>query len=209
MTIPWKLFHNRLVEKLSYYGIRGKTKNWIRAFLEDRKQTVVLDGERSYEADVASGIPQGSILRPCLFLFYINDIPEGLHSTVRLFADDTIAYLAVSSNADAESLQEDLRRLEEWERKWQMEFHHGKCQVLTVTRKRKVIKYDYVLHGQVLEHVSAAKYLGVTVSSDLRWNRHVAAVTSKANSTLGFLKRNLQVKSEDLRPQHTRVWFAL
>ena len=160
---------------------------------------MVLDGERSYEADVASGIPQGSILRPCLFLFYINDIPEGLHSTVRLFADDTIAYLAVSSNADAESLQEDLRRLEEWERKWQMEFHHGKCQVLTVTRKRKVIKYDYVLHGQVLEHVSAAKYLGVTVSSDLRWNRHVAAVTSKANSTLGFLKRNLQVKSEDLK----------
>ena len=113
-----------------------------------RSQRVVLDGEKSYNADVLSGVPQGSVLGPCLFLFYINDMPEGLHqeTTVRLFADDTIAYLAVTNNQDAEKLQEDLTKLEKWEQTWQMKFHPDKCQVLTITRKKEPIHFDYVLH---------------------------------------------------------------
>ena len=110
---------------LKYYGVRGKTNKWIEDFLAGRSQRVVLDGEKSYNADVLSGVPQGSVLGPCLFLFYINDMPEGLHqeTTVRLFADDTIAYLAVTNNQDAEKLQEDLTKLEKWEQTWQMKFH--------------------------------------------------------------------------------------
>ena len=113
-----------------------------------RSQRVVLDGEKSYNADVLSGVPQGSVLGPFLFLFYINDMPEGLHqeTTVRLFADDTIAYLAVTNNQDAEKLQEDLTKLEKWEQTWQMKFHPDKCQVLTITRKKEPIHFDYVLH---------------------------------------------------------------
>ena len=113
-----------------------------------RSQRVVLDGEKSYNADVLSGVPQGSVLGPCLFLFYINDMPEGLHqeTTVRLFADDTITYLAVTNNQDAEKLQEDLTKLEKWEQTWQMKFHPDKCQVLTITRKKEPIHFDYVLH---------------------------------------------------------------
>ena len=194
-----KVSHRRLVEKLHHYGIRGKTNSWIANFLAHRTQTVVLEGEQSYEADVTSGVPQGSVLGPCLFLFYINDLPEGLTSKVRLFADDTIVYLAVRSASDGEVLQRDLELLEAWEQKWQMEFHPEKCQILTITRKRTPVKFQYILHGQVLEHVPSAKYLGVTLSHDMRWNTHINNITRKANQTLGFLRRNLQVASEDLK----------
>ena len=142
-----KVGHRRLIEKTKYYGVGGKTNKWIEDFLAGRSQRVVLDGEKSYNADVLSGVPQGSVLGPCLFLFYINDMPEGLHqeTTVRLFADDTIAYLAVTNNQDAEKLQEDLTKLEKWEQTWQMKFHPDKCQVPTITRKKEPIHFDYVL----------------------------------------------------------------
>ena len=95
--------HQKLLRKLDFYGIQGNTNKWVRGFLSDRNQTVVLDGEQSYKADVLSGVPQGSVLGPCLFLFYINDMPNNTVSRIRLFADDTIAYLAVSNTEDATS----------------------------------------------------------------------------------------------------------
>ena len=151
------LGHNHLLEKLKFYGIRGKTNTWIRDFLSNRRQVVVVEGEKSYAAEVKSGVPQGSVLGPSLFLFYINDIEDNMESTVRLFADDTIVYLAVSSTQDAETLQNDLNKLGIWERKWHMEFHPEKCQVLTITRKRKPIVYNHTLHEHTLEHVETAK----------------------------------------------------
>ena len=160
---------------------------------------MVLDGERSYSAPVVSGVPQGSVLGPSLFLFYINDIPCGLTSKVRLFADDTVVYLAVTSKEGAATLQNDLTKLERWEKRWQMQFHPGKCQVLTITRKRKPLISPYILHGQVLEQVSSAKYLGITFTSDMRWNKHISNITTKANQILGFLRRNVQVSSSRLK----------
>ena len=188
-----KVGHMHLMEKLKYYGIQGRTNAWIKDFLADRKQVVVVDGEKSYEANVMSGVPQGSVLGPSLFLYYINDIAESMNSSVRLFADDTIAYLAITSLEDAEALQEDLSKLGRWEQKWHMEFHPEKCQVLTITRKRTPIVYDYKLHGHTLEHVDSAKYLGVTMTKDFRWNTHINNITMKANNTLSFLRRNVQV----------------
>ena len=95
-----KVGHERLLKKLSWYGIRGETNEWIRSFLSDRTQAVVVDGHTSSSAPVLSGVPQGSVLGPCLFLYYINDIAESLNSTVRLFADDTMLYLVINSEAD-------------------------------------------------------------------------------------------------------------
>ena len=185
-----KVGHRRLMEKMKYYGVGGKTNKWIDDFLAGRSQRVVLDGEKSYNVDVLSGVPQGSVLGPCLFLFYINDMPEGLHqeTTVRLFADDTIAYLAVTNYQDAENLQEDLTKLEKWEQTWQMKFHPDKCQVITITRKKEPIHFDYVLHGHKLEHVQTAKYLGVTISHDMRWNTHVDNLVKKGNQAVGLLR---------------------
>ena len=96
-----KAGYKRLKEKLSYYGISGSTNRWIKIFVSNREQTVVIEGQKTYVASVTSGVSQGSVLRPCLFLLYINDLPEALNSRVRLFADDTIAYLTVTSERDA------------------------------------------------------------------------------------------------------------
>ena len=122
-----KVSHNLLTHKLNYYGIQGKTNKWIHNFLKSRTQAVVLEGVTSDYVPVQSGVPQGSVLGPSLFLFYINDIPVGLDSTIRLFADDTIAYLTIKSNKDCLTLQKDLDKLGIWENKWKMAFHPDKC----------------------------------------------------------------------------------
>ena len=90
------------------HGISGRTNRWIKSFLTERIQSVVLDGISSNSASVLSGVPQGSVLGPCLFLLYINDIVENLRGTVRLFADDTMTYMVVRSEKDARCFQRDL-----------------------------------------------------------------------------------------------------
>jgi hypothetical protein len=115
-----KVSHSLLIHKLNHYGIRGKTNTWIQNFLSNRTQAVVVDGETSNFISVESGVPQVSVLGPSLFLFYINDMPQGLSSAIRLFADDTIVYLTISSDTDAQTLQSDLDKLGIWEKngKW-------------------------------------------------------------------------------------------
>ena len=194
-----KVSHSLLLHKLHHYGIRGKTNRWIKSFLSERTQSVVVDGESSPSVDVQSGVPQGSVIGPCLFLFYINDMPLGIESTVRLFADDTIAYLTITSKADHNTLQQDLDKLAQWEVTWKMVFHPDKCQVLTISRKNVTSYYQYTLHGHVLEHVTSAKYLGINITSDLRWGEHIAKVCNKANRTIGFLRRNLNISSTEVK----------
>jgi hypothetical protein len=196
-----KVSHNLLVHKLSHYGIVGNTNRWIYNFLTDRTQTVVLEGEKSDCVPVQSGVPQGSVLGPSLFLFYINDMPVDIDSTVRLFADDTIAYLAIKSNSDCLTLQKDLDKLSAWEKKWKMAFHPDKCNVLSITRNKKVIKHQYILHNQILKHTDKATYLGVTIQSNFKWQSHINNICNKANKTLGFLKRNLNINSICIKEQ--------
>ena len=174
-----KVGHQRLIKKLDYYGVRSKTRDWIQAFLANRTQQVIIRGKYSDIAQVQSGVPQGSVLGPCLFLFYINDLPQNLSSPVRLFADDTLLYLAVESIGDAISLQNDLRELENWESTWLMEFNTDKCQVLRVSRKRDPLIHEYILHGKILESVDSAQYLGVSITSDLCWNQHISNIVTK------------------------------
>jgi hypothetical protein len=103
---------------------------------------------------------------------YINDIPDGITSTVRLFADNTIAYLIIKSNRDCTTLQNDLDKLSTciWEQKWKKAFHPDKCNVLSITRNKTPVKHTYTPHGHQLEHADKAKYLGVTIQSDLKWD---------------------------------------
>ena len=186
----------KLLFKLSQHGVKGNTLNWIKGFLLGRTQAVVLEGERSSEVPVTSGVPQGSVLGPLLFLLYINDLPQNVQSQVRLFADDTAVYLTVTSPEDVNTLQADLDTLQEWERTWDMEFNPGKCQVLHITRCKQPLLSQYTLHGQVLESTDSAKYLGINISNDLNWNHHIDEITSKANRTLGFVKRNVKTQNE-------------
>ena len=155
----------------------------------------MLDGECSSKVPVTSGVPQGSVLGQLLFLLYINDFPENIQSQVRLFADDTAVYLTVRSKNDTSILQDDLNTSQERERTWDMEFNPSKCQVLHISRARQPIHSQYTLHGEILESVDSARYLGVSISKDLTWNSHIKDIASKANQTLGFIKRNVKTKN--------------
>jgi hypothetical protein len=112
--------HKRLLSKLGSYVIQGDIFNWIRAFLEDRSQRVVINGSKSPWSEVTSGIPQGSVLGPILFVIYINDLPETVSCGIKLFADDTKVYRPIKNTHDCEALQSDIDNLEQWSEKWQM-----------------------------------------------------------------------------------------
>ena len=194
-----KVPHQRLLHKLDFYGVRGNTWNWVKDFLSKRTQQVTLEGQSSTRADVISGVPQGTVMGPLLFLTFINDLPEYTKSDVRLFADDCLLYRKVNSLADARQLQQDLSSLEYWEKQWQMEFHPQKCTVIHVTRKQRPIEHKYLLHGHTLEAVQSGKYLGVTLHNKLNWTEHICNIRAKSCKTLGFLRRNLQGCRPDVK----------
>ena len=183
--------HELLKSKLYQYGFSKTLLNWIDAFLCHRSQRVVVNGEKSQWCPVNSGVPQGTVLGPVLFTLYINDMVEDIDSHIRLFADDCVCYRTIRNDGDRVRLQEDIDKLGSWARKWGMRFQPVKCNTMEISRKRSKVRTSYTLEGSVLEYVSNVKYLGVTISDNLSWDSHVAAVCSKANKTLGLLKRNL------------------
>ena len=195
-----KVPHQRLLYKLKYYGITDNTLHWIEAFLTDRTQTVVINGTSYTSVQVTSGVPQGTVLGPILFLIYINDFPEYLqHSKLRLFADDSIIYKDINTQDDCNKLQTDLDSAARWEADWLMAFHPDKCTKLTISHKKHTYKHDYTLHNHTLESVTSAKYLGITLQSNLKWNTHCNNIISNAHKSLGFLKRNLQVSNTQIK----------
>jgi hypothetical protein len=194
-----KVNHSLLVHKLKRYGVTGDLNRWIQAFLQDRQQSVVVEGEISEPIAVESGVPQGSVLGPALFLTYINDLPESVLSNTRLFADDTACSRKITSSDDKIQLQRDLDTLATWEDRWSMAFHPKKCEVLSVSGKMKKMETDYRLHGEKLGSTKELKYLGVTITDDLRWKPHVTNVCNKANRTLGFLRRNVKTSNKRLK----------
>jgi len=109
--------------------------------------------------------------------------------------------MAIKNVQDAKTLQNDLNLLCEWERKWMMEFHPDKCEILSITRKKHPVTYPYQLHGQHLKHCDYAKYLGINISKDMRWTRHIDTITAKANSKLGFVKRNININNRAVKAQ--------
>ena len=139
-----------------------------------------------------SGIPRDTVLGPLFFSLYINDISSAIESEIRLFADDCVCYREIKDEEDIMKLQRGIHRLGSWARTWGMRFQPLKCNMLLLTRERiKRIYASYTLEGTDLENVESIKYVGVTITSDLRWNTHVSNVCPKANRNLGFLRRNL------------------
>ena len=195
-TVP----HLRLSAKLSYYGISGPTLSWIESFLSGRTQAVSVNGSHSSLKNVISGVPQGSVLGPALFLLYINDIQDQIHSQMKLFADDSIVYREILSPEDHDILICDLDLLAKWSSKWLMYFNiKKKCAVLTITRKHHPSLHQYTIFGESLERVEEHDYLGVTISHDLRWNSHCQKIIKKASRTLGLLRRTLSPCKQEVK----------
>ena len=188
-----KVDHEGLLLKLEHLGIRGPLLNWTRSFLIDRTQRVVVDGKESTPSNVQSGVPQGTVLGPLFFLVYINDISKGLSkgTKLNLFADDSLLYRIIRSAEDILILQKDLNTLQLWEKKWKMEFHPGKCQLLRITNKKKPLIATYTIHNTPISETDSAKYLGVVIDSHLHWRYQYSSMIKKCNSTLAFLRRNL------------------
>ena len=186
-TVP----HNRLLLKLDRYGIRGNLLAWISNFLKCRAQRVVVGGEHSAWTDVVSGVPQGTVLGPLLFLAYINDLPNNLNSEVRLFADDCVVYHQIQNDLDHTLLQDDLITLEKWQNDWQMSFNVKKCFIMRITHVRNPKIFDYKLGECILEETNSHPYLGVNITNNLSWSTHISNINSSANRSLGFIKRNL------------------
>ena len=191
--------HNRLLLKLNHYSIRGANLAWMQSWLTSRTQQVLLEGKHSRKIVVRSGVPQGTVLGPLCFLLYINDIGNGICSTLRLFADDTLLYGLVHNNQDAIKLQEDLDNLTAWAQTWQMNFHPSKCYVLRIHRSKEPTIHNYTISGHILQSLDQHPYLGVTITKTLNWKAHVSKIKNKANKTLGFIKRNLHSCPEEIK----------
>ena len=157
-------------------------------------QRVILESSQSSLIHVASGVPQGIVLGPVLFLVYINDLPDSIsHSALRLFADDCLLYKTIQSSQDVIDLQQDLFAMQSWEETWLMRFNISKCFIMRVTQSKKYkVLYDYQLHSSTLSSVDHCKYLGVVLQSNLQWSKHIKTNTAKANSTLDMVHRNIK-----------------
>ena len=161
-TVP----HTRLIKKLNAHGIGNSLCSWICDWLTERKQRVVINGESSRWLEVNSGVPQGSVLGPTLFLIYINDLDCGLKSKIAKFADDTKLGGKANNLVDCENIQSDLDRLTQWSEKWQMKFNTDKCKVMHIGSQN--IKYDYKMNDKILQKVREEKDLGVIINNDLK-----------------------------------------
>ena len=186
-----KVPHQRLLHKMSGYGFDGQMQDWVSAFLRDRKHRVVVNGKVSSQANVLSGIPQGSVLGPILFVLYINDLPNTVQNEVFLFADDTKIYSRISNISDANSLQQDLISLQAWSDTWLLPFHPDKCKVLRLGRRLDP-PYQYEINDTLLAHVKSEKDLGVTIDNDLKFREHIDEKVNKANSMMGIIRRSFK-----------------
>ena len=181
--------HQRLLSKLSSCGIRGNVHTWVANFLI-YCQRVVVNGEASEWVPVSSGLPQGTVLGPLLFLIYFNDITEGISSELRLFADDCLLYRVIKSTRDCELLQQDLDRLVRWSERWLKRFNMQKCTSMSVHQLRSRYQdYTYEMNDVALIRTTEQKYLVVTLTPDLRWSTLISSIASKTNRSLGLVKR--------------------
>lgn len=188
-----KVPHGKLLHKLQCLGLPGKIVQWIRAYLQNRQQYVVINNSSSSVLHVTSGVPQGSVLGPLLFLIYVNDladvIPENV--SVRLFADDCIIFKQIVSPRDHIELQQALIAIDNWCEKWGMQLNTQKTVLLRITRKLNPSHCCYSLRNNNIAIVSKYKYLGITLTSNLSWSTHISDICTSALRKLWFLKRKL------------------
>ena len=190
-----KVPHKRLMNKVRSLGIIDEVGDWIEDWLRNRKQRVVINGASSDWRNVTSGVPQGSVLGPLLFIIYINDLDLDLASKISKFADDTKIGINAENNSEIRKLQSDLEKIGDWSQKWQMPFNVDKCKVMHIGHRNT--NAEYKLLGKKIESCSQEKDLGVTISNDLQFSKHCIDVEKKAQKLLGYIKRQFITRKKD------------
>ena len=187
--------HKHLLYKMSRYGITNQTLNWIGAFLHQRSQKVVVRGATSESFAVTSGVPQGSVLGPILFLIFINDLPLEVISPLSLFADDSKVFSKIVSNKNLKKcnnengnlkLQNDLNTIAGWAKKWKMEFNVDKCKIMHIGNQN--LKHTYTMDGTNLTTTREERDLGVVIDDQLGFDKHIRGIVKKANRMLGLIR---------------------
>ena len=191
-----KVPHQRLLYKLRCLGINGNLLNWIESFLTNRRQRVKINRSYSHWSKVKSGVPQGSVLGPILFILYINDLPNTIKASCRIFADDTKLIQAIKTKEDSERLQKDLNSLAEWSDTWKLQFNPAKCHVLHIGKKN--IDSTYTMNGEELVTVTEEKDLGCIISNDLKQSANIKHHISKANKLLGMIRRTFSFLDKEV-----------
>ena len=197
--------HERLLCKLQAYGVTGNILNWIRNFLTGRVQKVRVGNANSSLAEVLSGIPQGSILGPVLFTVFINDLPEGIQSSCKIFADDTKIY---DKSGNCSRIQGDLKRLERWTEEWNLYFNVEKCKVMHLGRNNPGVKYTMKMGNDDFDITvcKEEKDLGVTFDTKLSFDPHIQNSINKANQMIGVIKRTFAYLNKDI---FTKLYKAI
>ena len=199
--------HDIILRKLkNSFNIDGLLLNFVKNYLKDRKQRVIIQNQFSSFAPVVSGVPQGSILGPLLFVLFINDLCDVLSpdTNVYMYADDTKIWRKIDSESDQQMLQLDIDKLYYWSLQNKIRFHPNKCKVMHVTLKHKPYSFSYYMNGQALESVTSERDLGVIVSHNLKWNMHHNTILSKARQKLGLLKRTCSFSKN---PKSRKILF--
>ena len=167
---------------------------WICSYLMNRKQYVILNGEKSSACNATSGVPQGSVLGPLLFLMYINDsiqstALDGNHTT--LYADDMLLYRVINCPPDFINVQQGIDNIGRWVAENDLRLNSAKCKVMLISRRRTKGNQMPMLHlyGQPLERVFEYKYLGVVLSANLSWTPHIDKTVAKTRKIIGMLYR--------------------
>ena len=204
-----KVSHPLLIHKLASYGISGKALLWIKAFLSNRRQKVVLGNVASDWQPVLSGVPQGSVLGPLLFIIYINDLTDNLSSNTYLFADDTKMAKAInktSKTVDIDILQNDIDSAFNWTDTWLMQLNSAKCKVMHLGKNNP--NHPYTTPGRdgnprkLLDSTEEEKDLGVYISNSLKPSFQCKKAAAKASRMYGMLKKSM-------RSRHLDVWKLL
>ena len=191
--------HDIILHKLKHqFCIDGHLLNFIANYLKDRTQAVVIGGVTSSCKSVTSGVPQGSILGPTLFVLFLNDITNGINdkTNILMYADDTKIWREINNEADHHLLQKDIDYLYDWALKNSMTFHPSKCKVLMVNRSRlpllnilPFVQYHYSLGDELIDYCEVEKDLGIHVNGSLNFTYHSNMLYSKASQRFGLLKR--------------------
>ena len=177
------------------HGISGKTLEWIKDWLEGRTQWVSINGTKSMEGKVTSGVPQGSILGPLLFIMYINTMDKdlfGLVDIISKFADDTKVGTVVKTDQQKDSMKTALNRLETWANDWQMSYNEAKCKVVHFGKNN--MEEKYTLNNVTLEKSDQEKDIGVINHQTLKPSAQCLKAAGTANNVLGQMSRALHVR---------------
>jgi len=196
--------HTKLLLKLRTYGICGDLLGWITSFLSSRTQSVKIFDALSSVIAVSSGVPQGSVLGPILFLLYINDIVDifsGLSVSCKLYADDAKLYSSYSVNMTNQNLSVAIDRLLLWSSQWQLKIANEKCLVLRISNHRCIsscLHPTYSINGHLLNTVSEVRDLGVIVDSSLKFDKHISLIVRKAQQRAGLILKSFCSRDKDL-----------